>query len=102
MNQVAIVLSLSAIILMVGLYTAVSSRDLIRLLISLELMFGAVFLSLIPLFSIGELVKVSFSIAVLTVFTSSAELLVLITAIIILDRQKRTIMTDAISAGGEI
>ncbi len=102
MNQVAMVLSLSVIILMVGLYTAVSSRDLIRLLISLELMFGAVFLSLIPLFSIGELVKISFSIAVLTVFTSSAELLVLITAIIILDRQKRTIMTDVISAGGEI
>lgn len=102
MNQVAFVLSLSVVILMVGLYTAVSSRDLIRLLISLELMFGAVFLALIPLFSIGELVKVSFSIAVLTVFTSSAELLVLITAIIILDRQKRTVMTDVISAGGEI
>ena len=64
-------------------------------------MFGAVFLALVPLFSIKELVEVSFSIAVITVFTSSAELLILITAIIILDRQRKTVMTDTISAGGE-
>ncbi|RLI86600.1 MAG: F420H(2):quinone oxidoreductase, partial [Archaeoglobales archaeon] len=42
--MIAAVLVASAVILLVGYLMAMSSKDLVRLLISLELMFGAVFL----------------------------------------------------------
>jgi len=100
--DVAVVLISSVIILMVGYLTAISSRDLIRLLISLELMFGAVFLSLIPLFSVAHLGYESLGIAVVTIFTSSSELLVLIATIVSLEKTKGDIMTDSISAGGDM
>jgi NADH-quinone oxidoreductase subunit K len=100
--QVAFVLAASVAILMVAYTMAISSRDLIRLLISLELMFGAVFLALIPLFSIRSLLDESFILAVITIFTSSSELLVLIGTIVKLDRIKKDITTTSIVAGGEL
>jgi len=96
------VLAASVAILMVAYTMAISSRDLIRLLISLELMFGAVFLALIPLFSIRSLLDESFILAVITIFTSSSELLVLIGTIVKLDRIKKDITTTSIVAGGEL
>nr|WP_048098198.1 NADH-quinone oxidoreductase subunit K [Archaeoglobus sulfaticallidus] len=99
--DVAVVLITSVLVLMVGYTMAISSKDLIRLLISLEMMFGAVFLALIPLFSIKSLISESFMLAVITVFTSSSELLILIGAIVKLDRIKKDISVDSISVGGD-
>lgn len=87
------------VILLVGYFTAVSSRDLVRLLISLELMFGAVFLSLVPLFS--SLANSAFGIAIIAIFTSSSELLVLIASIVMFDRSKKNIYTSSITEGGD-
>jgi|Deesub1362A_J573_1020465.scaffolds.fasta_scaffold00089_118 NADH-quinone oxidoreductase subunit K len=101
MIQVAFLLGLSVTILFIGYLTAISSRDLVRLLISLELMFASVFIALIPLFSIPEMTGEAFGIAVLIVFTSSAELLVLIATIVLVDKQSRSISTEIISTGGD-
>ncbi len=102
MIDVAASLIASVIILMVGYTMAISSKDLIRLLISLELMFGAVFLALMPVFSIESLIAESFVLAIVTIFTSSSELLILIGTIIKLDKVKRDITTDSISVGGDV
>jgi NADH-quinone oxidoreductase subunit K len=91
----------SFVILLIGYLTAISSKDVIRLLISLELMFGAVFMALIPLFSVALLANAAFGIAIVTIFTSSGELLILIAAIAILDKQKRDIHTKVIKIGGD-
>ncbi|MGB3457871.1 MAG: NADH-quinone oxidoreductase subunit K [Halobacteriota archaeon] len=91
----------SFVILLIGYLTAISSKDVIRLLISLELMFGAVFMALIPLFSVALLANAAFGIAIVTIFTSSGELLILIAAIAILDKQKRDIHTNVIKIGGD-
>jgi len=99
--EVVIILLTSIAILLVGFLTAISSRDLVRLLIALELMFGAVFLALIPLFSVAGWALIAFAIAVITIFTSSGELLVLIASIIILDKKVKTIATDTITIGGD-
>ncbi len=96
---VIILYATSLAILLVGYLTAISSEDIIRLLIALELMFGAVFMSLIPLFSLCA--NVSFAIAILTIFTSGGELLVLIAAIVIQDRRKKDISTSSITIGGD-
>ncbi len=98
-TDIAIIYVASFAILLIGYLTAISSKDVIRLLISLELMFGAVFMSLIPLFS--AISNASFGIAILTIFTSSGELLVLIYAIIMLDRQKKNIYTSSVTIGGD-
>jgi NADH-quinone oxidoreductase subunit K len=78
---------------------AISARDLVRLLISLELMFSAVFLAIIPLFSISA--QMAFAVLVITIFTSSAELLVLITAIVITDRLRKGVEIEKASVGGD-
>ena len=98
--MIVYVLALSVIILLIGYLSAISARDVVRLLISLELMFGAVFLSLIPLFTTPLALEAG-GIAVITIFTSASELMVLIAAIIILDRRFRTISIDNIRAGGD-
>ncbi|MCK4476401.1 MAG: hypothetical protein KAU16_06710 [Methanophagales archaeon] len=97
--ELSIIYVTSFAILLVGYLTAISSKDLIRLLIALELMFGAVFMSLIPLFS--AISNAAFGIAIITIFTSSGELLVLIAAIVTLDRQKRNIYTSSVTIGGD-
>jgi NADH-quinone oxidoreductase subunit K len=98
-SQLGIVLTASLAILLIAYVTAISAKDLVRLLISLELMFGAVFLSIIPLFTIS--VTAAYTVAVLVIFTSSSELLVLITAIILLDRRKRGIQIEKVAVGGD-
>ncbi len=99
--SVSVIYATSFAILLVGYLAAISSKDVIRLLISLELMFGAVFMALIPLFSVAFLANTAFGIAIITIFTSSGELLVLISAITILDKQKKDIHTSAITIGGD-
>ena len=94
---VAIILVVSVVILLIAYVTAISSRDVVRLLISLELMFGSVFLALLPLFSVAP--TTAFSLAVITIFTSSSELMILIAAIVILDRKTKDITLD--SLGGD-
>jgi len=99
--EVAIILITALVVLLIAYLTAISSRDLIRLLISLEMMFGAVFLALIPVFSIPEMTNTAFGVLVITIFTSSSELLVLIASIILLNRMTRDISTDVVSSGGD-
>ncbi len=99
--KVAILLFVSVVLLLIGYLTAISSRDLVRLLISLELMFGSVFLALLPLFSIEGLAAVAFGIAVITIFTSGSELMILIASIIMLDKKTRDVTVDSVTAGGD-
>jgi NADH:ubiquinone oxidoreductase subunit K len=99
--SVSIIYTTSFVILFVGYLAAVSSKDVIRLLISLEMMFGAVFMALVPLFSVALLANTAFGIAIITIFTSSGELLVLIAAITMLDKQKKDIHTSAVTIGGD-
>ena len=86
---------------MIGYYTLVTARDLIRLLISLELMFAALFLSLLPIFAIETLSAESMAVAVAALFTSAAELLCMISAIIIFDRKFRSTAVEKVSSGGD-
>lgn len=92
----------SLVLLVIGYMIATSARDVIRLLISLELMFSAVFLSIVPLFTNPAMVVEGNTIAILTVFTSAGELLILISAIIFLDRKFRTTSIEAVSKGGDV
>ena len=93
--------ALSVILLVIGYLTAISAKDVIRLLISLELMFSAVFLSLIPLFSNPVLAVDGSAIAIVTVFTSAGELMILISAIIFLDRRFRSTSIETVAVGGD-
>jgi len=90
---------LALVILLIAYLTAVSSKDLIRLLISLELMFGAVFLTLIPLFTAAP--ETALGIAIAAIFVSSCELLILIAALILFDRERKNVLVDSVAAGGE-
>jgi len=101
LTTASIIYVTSFVILLIGYLTAISSKDVIRLLIALEMMFGAVFMALIPLFSVALLANAAFGIAIVTIFTSSGELLILIAAIAILDKQKRDIHTNVIKIGGD-
>jgi NADH:ubiquinone oxidoreductase subunit K len=101
LTTASIIYVTSFAILLIGYLTAISSKDVIRLLIALELMFGAVFMALIPLFSVALLANAAFGIAIVTIFTSSGELLILIAAIVILDKQEKDIHTKVITIGGD-
>jgi len=98
-TNLAVILTASAAILLLAFLTAISAKDVIRLLISLELMFAAVFLAIVPLFSINP--PMAYAVAIITAFTSSTELLVLVTAIILLDRRKRGVEIEKVAVGGE-
>ncbi len=95
-------IGVSIILLAIGYLIATSAKDVVRLLISLELMFSAVFLSLLPLFSNPQMVVEGDAIAILTVFTSSGELLILIAAVIFLDRKFKSIDIKNVSSGGDV
>ncbi len=101
LTTVSIIYATALAILLAGYYTAISCKDLIRLLIALELMFGGVFMALIPLFSVAALASPAFAAAIITIFTSGGELLILIAAIVIQDRRKKNIFVSGIKAGGE-
>jgi len=64
-------------------------------------MFSAVFLSLLPLFSNPQMAAEGSAIAILTIFTSSGELLILVAAIIFLDRKFRSVSIKKVSSGGD-
>ncbi len=98
-SQLTVILTISGAILLVAYLTAISAKDLIRLLISLELMFAAVFLAILPLFTISP--ATGYALAIITAFTSSTELLVLVTAIILLDRRKRGMGVEKVAVGGD-
>ena len=58
------------IILLIGYVIAASSRDLIRLLIALELMFNSVFLSVLPLTLVNlEMAVIGLGIIIIAIFT---------------------------------
>ncbi len=99
LGGVTLIYIASLTILVIGFLAALSSKDLIRLLISLELMFGAVFMALIPMFMVAP--DPAFAISIITIFTSAGELLVLIGAIVIQDRRMKNILMQSISAGGD-
>jgi len=94
-----VIIAIAICLLIIAYLIAISARDLVRLLISLELMFSAVFLAIIPLFSISA--QIAFAVLVITIFTSSAELLVLITAIVITDRLRKGVEIEKASVGGD-
>ncbi|MCS7143628.1 MAG: F420H(2):quinone oxidoreductase [Archaeoglobaceae archaeon] len=93
------IVAIAISILIIAYLMAISSKDLVRLLISLELMFSAVFLAIIPLFSTAP--SMAFTILVVAIFTSSAELLVLITAIVITDKIRKGVEIEKVSVGGD-
>lgn len=95
MIEVAVAL----LITLVAFLMAISAKDTVRLLISLELLFAGVFLSILPLFA--KLPETAFAILVVAIFTSGAELLILISAIVILDKVKKGIEIEKISTGGD-
>ncbi|MEM0089269.1 MAG: F420H(2):quinone oxidoreductase [Archaeoglobaceae archaeon] len=94
------IVAIAVALLIVAYLMAISAKDLIRLLISLELMFSAVFLAILPLFSISA--TMAFAILLVAIFTSSAELLVLITAIVITDKMRKGVEVEKVSVGGDI
>ncbi|MDK2795669.1 MAG: hypothetical protein PWQ22_972 [Archaeoglobaceae archaeon] len=92
-------LLIALLITFVAFLMALSAKDTVRLLISLELMFAGVFLAIIPLFA--KIPDTAFAILVVAIFTSGAELLILISAIVILDKLKRGVEIQKISTGGD-
>ncbi|MEM1672427.1 MAG: F420H(2):quinone oxidoreductase [Archaeoglobaceae archaeon] len=93
-------LAIALVVIFVAYLMAISSRDAVRLLISLELMFAGVFLVILPLFA--SIPDTAFAILVVAIFTSGSELLILISAIIILDKLKKGIEIEKISTGGDV
>ncbi|MEM4615700.1 MAG: F420H(2):quinone oxidoreductase [Archaeoglobaceae archaeon] len=93
-------LAIALVVIFVAYLMAISSRDAVRLLISLELMFAGVFLAILPLFA--SIPDTAFAILVVAIFTSGSELLILISAIIILDKFKKGIEIEKISTGGDV
>ncbi|MFN3384338.1 MAG: NADH-quinone oxidoreductase subunit K [Archaeoglobaceae archaeon] len=94
------IVAIAVALLVVAYLMAISARDLVRLLISLELMFSAVFLAILPLFSVSP--TMAFAILLVAIFTSSAELLVLITAIVITDKMRKGVEIEKVSVGGDV
>lgn len=94
------IVSIAVALIVVAYLMLISAKDLVRLLISLELMFSAVFLAILPLFSVSA--SMAFTVLLIAIFTSSAELLVLITAIVITDKMRRGVGVEKVSVGGDI
>ncbi|WP_243675065.1 F420H(2):quinone oxidoreductase [Vulcanisaeta distributa] len=68
-------------------------------MISLELMFNAIFLTLIPLFAVSPVI--AFGILIVVILSSSTEFMTLIIAIMAMDRIRRSVRVEEIKAGGE-
>lgn len=99
--EFAILLSTSIVLLILAFYIATSSNDMIRLLIALELMFNAIFIMLIPLFTVNSLQLLAFSILVITLFSAASEFSSLIALIMYLDRYVKSTSIDTVSRGGD-
>ncbi|MGC9136334.1 NADH-quinone oxidoreductase subunit K [Caldivirga sp.] len=89
----------AVLILSIGLTVVINSRDLIRLLIGLELMFNSVFLTAVALYVYQP--YLAFIVVAVSVITSAAEFIALITAILTIDRMRKNIETRGILAGGD-
>lgn len=87
------------LVLSIGLTVVINSRDLIRLLIGLELMFNSVFLTTVALYVYQP--YLAFIIITISVITSAAEFIALITAILTVDKMRKNIETRSILAGGD-
>lgn len=86
-------------ILLIGLVITINSRDLIRMLIGLELMFNSVFLTSVMLYVYQP--YLAFLVVTVSVVTSAAEFMALITAILTMDKVRRSIETRNVVAGGD-
>ncbi len=86
---------MALILLVIGLVMLVLSRDLVRLLISIEFMFSSIFLSILYLMS----KPMGYELLVTMVFTSCSELTVLVCVIAVFSKMFRT--TDVKEVGGE-
>ena len=95
----AIIYGFASVLLMIGYYSTLRASDLIRVLISLELMFNAIFLVLVPLFAVNSIV--AFGILIVTILSSSTEFMTLITAVMAMDRVRKSVSVEEIKAGGE-
>lgn len=87
------------LVLSIGLTVVINSRDLIRLLIGLELMFNSVFLTAVALYVYQP--YLAFIVVTISVITSAAEFIALITAILTVDKMRKNIETKSILAGGD-
>jgi NADH-quinone oxidoreductase subunit K len=80
-------IALAVVLLVIGLLMLVLSRDLVRLLISLEFMFSAVFLAVLHLMNNPQ----GYELLVAMVFTSCSELMVLVAVIAVFSKMFRTV-----------
>jgi NADH-quinone oxidoreductase subunit K len=72
--------------LVIGSLMLVSSRDLVRLLISLEFLFASLFLSILGIMNSPQ----GYETLVAIIFTSSSELMILVAVITIFSRMFKT------------
>ncbi len=94
-----ILYGVAGLILGLGWYGSIRAGDLIRLLISLELMFNSVFLALIPLFTVDPIAALGVLIAV--IMASAGEFMVFTVAILSMDRVRKSVRSEEVRAGGE-
>jgi NADH-quinone oxidoreductase subunit K len=79
-------LILALVMLVIGSLMLVSSRDLVRLLISLEFLFASLFLSILGIMNSPQ----GYETLVAIIFTSSSELMILVAVITIFSRMFKT------------
>ncbi len=77
---------LALVMLVIGSLMLVSSRDLVRLLISLEFLFASLFLSILGIMNSPQ----GYETLVAIIFTSSSELMILVAVITIFSRMFKT------------
>ena len=77
---------LALVMLVIGSLMLVSSRDLVRLLISLEFLFASLFLSILGIMNSPQ----GYETLVAIIFTSSSELMILVGVITIFSRMFKT------------
>lgn len=99
MGEVVTVEVSSIILMLVGLTIVINAVDLVRVLIGLELMFNSIFVMLAALYVYNP--ALATLITLISVTTSAAEFMALITLVITIDRVKRTIAVSSIRAGGD-
>lgn len=79
-------IALSLVMLVIGTLMLVLSRDLVRLLISLEFLFASLFISILEILNSPE----GYEVLVAVIFTSSSELMILTAVITVFSKMLRT------------
>jgi len=79
-------IAISLILLVIGALMLVLSRDLVRLLISLEFLFASLFTSLLEVLNSPQ----GYEVLVAVIFTSSSELMILAAVITVFSKILRT------------